>query len=117
MLTKCDQIELITQYSNNISINYVNKYSLARFQSIMYKNTMWLEFKVIPGHSSCKVFNQLCAKLNMWLEFKVIPGHSSCKISFNYVQKISINCEKSGKDRAYDGEMDVWGVRERQKAQ
>ena len=25
--------------------------------------------------------------------------------------------EKSGKDRAYDGEMDVWGVLERQKAQ
>ena len=41
MLTKCDKIES----PNNQTT----------FQFIMYKNKVWLEFKFIPGRSSCKI--------------------------------------------------------------
>ena len=38
----------------------------------MYKNKIWLEFNVIPGHTL--ILQSIMYKNEAWLEFKVIPG-------------------------------------------
>ena len=79
---------------------------------------LWVSFAtmlLIPGSLGSFFPKKI---LSTGLESRALNKHKECLDIWNWnVGNEGWWHEKSGKDRAYDGEMDVWGVLERQKAQ